>query len=753
MSKLLRNIYYSFPVQLLILHFRSNLLLIFTWILLALLISGQVGNIFGIKYLFLSPEYLGHINFWSFFIVGFWFGAFLMSWNLTTYLLDAHRFPFIATMAKPFTKFCINNFIVPFSFFVFYFCYIVYFQSYYELRSFENIMWNCTGFLLGMTLLISLLALYFQFTNKDILNFEKTRKIPPNLSGKLAPGRPYINIDSIRENRTKWKVETYLSTNLQPMLVRSVTHYDKETLFKVFKQNHLNVLLVQLSGFFLLILLGVLIDNPYSRMPAASSVFILLCMLIALTGAITFWFGKWRLTIIILMLVTVQQLTKYDFFNRENRAYGLNYNIEKTNYTNQSLDLQNQPKNLLPDVQNTIAILDNWKKKQLERKPKMILLCVSGGGMKAATWTTQVIQQVDKALGGALMQHTSLISGASGGMLGVAYLRELYLQKALGREIDVYSEQYIDDISTDLLNSITFTIVSNDLFLPWATFKSGGYQYHKDRGYIFEKQFNENTHHLLDKTISAYKIPEQEAVIPMMFITPSIVNDGRRMVISPQGVSYMTKAPIAPSKSHTVMTDAVDFGRMFQKQDAMNLKFTTALRMNATYPYILPNVHLPSVPEIEVLDAGFRDNHGITSSSRFIHVFKDWILENTSGVVLVQIDTKDKISDITPSDEDGLIGSIFNPLGIVGKLLKLQEFEHDTNLGFIFDLLGESNFDLIRFSYLPTEKNEKASMTYHLTEREKQDILNAFYLKENQENLENLKEIMGTTQTPISIKQ
>ena len=748
MSKWLRNIYYSFPFQLLILHFRSNLLLIFSWILLALFLTGQVGSLFGIKYLFLSPEYLGEINFWSFFIVGFWFGAFLMSWNLTTYLLDAHRFPFLATMEKPFTKFCINNFLVPLSFFVLYLCYIVYFQGYYELRSFGEILWNCLGFVLGGILLILLLALYFAFTNKDILNYAE-KWAGSDVSGQLAPGSPHVDIESIRTGRTNWKVETYLSTKLRPRIVRSVTHYDENLLFRVFKQNHFNVLIVQLLSFLLLILLGFLIDNPYFRIPAASSAFILFSMIVALTGAVTFWFGKWRLTIIIVLLIVVNQLTKYDFFSYENKAYGLNYQDTLATYTYEKLDILSYPKYVAPDIENTIGILNNWKKKQGEAKPKIVFLCVSGGGMKAAAWTTQVVQQVDKQLGGALMKHTALISGASGGMLGVSYLRELYLQKYLGKEIDLYASQYIDDISTDLLNSITFTIVSNDLFMPWSTFKYGDYQYHKDRGYIFEKQFNENTHFLLDKTIGDYKIPEEKAIIPMLFITPSIVNDGRRMVISPHGVSYMMKTPVTRKKINTVLTDAVDFGKVFENQDAMNLKFTTALRMNATYPYILPNVHLPSKPEIEVLDAGFRDNNGITSATRFIHVFKDWILKNTSGVILVQIDTGDKIHEITPSDQDGLLGSILNPLGIAGKLLKLQDFEHDTNLGFIFDLLGEDNFDPIRFTYHPTKQNEKASMTYHLTEREKQDILNAFYLKENQENL---KKLMAVFSKPITIK-
>ncbi len=69
--------------------------------------------------------------------------------------------------------------------------------------------------------------------------------------------------------------------------------------------------------------------------------------------------------------------------------------------------------------------------------------------------------------------------------------------------------------------------------------------------------------------------------------------------------------------------------------------------MNATYPYVLPNVHLPSMPGIEVLDAGFRDNYGIVSAVRFIHVFKDWILKNTSGVVMVQISSSENIENIS----------------------------------------------------------------------------------------------------------
>ena len=132
MKKRISDIFYSFPVQLLVLHLRNNLLLIGIWILLALLMTGTVGRLFGIRFLFLAPEYLEQVNFISFFFLGVAFGGFFITWNLTTYLLDAHHFPFLASLARPFTKFCLNNFIVPLFFVVTYFYYSIHFQWYYE---------------------------------------------------------------------------------------------------------------------------------------------------------------------------------------------------------------------------------------------------------------------------------------------------------------------------------------------------------------------------------------------------------------------------------------------------------------------------------------------------------------------------------------------------------------------------------------------------------------------------------------------
>lgn len=114
-----KNIIFSFPIQLVLLHIKNHVLLTSIWVLLGALISGTLASMFGIKYLFWSPEYLGEVNFWSFFFLGLCFASFSMTWNLTTYMLSAHHFPFLASLKRPFTKFSINNFIIPTFFYFF----------------------------------------------------------------------------------------------------------------------------------------------------------------------------------------------------------------------------------------------------------------------------------------------------------------------------------------------------------------------------------------------------------------------------------------------------------------------------------------------------------------------------------------------------------------------------------------------------------------------------------------------------------
>ncbi|MFN3876562.1 MAG: hypothetical protein ACK4L7_11700, partial [Flavobacteriales bacterium] len=117
-----RRVLYFFPLQLLLLHLKKNHLLLLAWLLLFGYVTESIGVKYGVPYLFLFPEYFGAVGFWSHLITGFALGGFITAFNLYSYAMHGYRFPFIATIARPFLKFNVNNAIIPVAFIVTYLC-------------------------------------------------------------------------------------------------------------------------------------------------------------------------------------------------------------------------------------------------------------------------------------------------------------------------------------------------------------------------------------------------------------------------------------------------------------------------------------------------------------------------------------------------------------------------------------------------------------------------------------------------------
>jgi hypothetical protein len=354
----------------------------------------------------------------------------------------------------------------------------------------------------------------------------------------------------------------------------------------------------------------------------------------------------------------------------------------------------------------------------------------------------QTLQKADIATGGKLLRQTALITGASGGMLGAAHIREAMFRQVTDGSADPHAPELLDHMGKDLLNAIGFAVVTNDLFFPLSSFQSGSFSYRKDRGYLFEHQLNENTGGFFSRRLAEYREPEKRAKVPMLIASPSILNDARRMLISPQGVSYLMR-PNAGRLDAQVEVDGVDFGRLFAGQQADSLAFSSAMRMNCTYPFILPNVWLPTKPSIEAIDAGFRDNYGLGLAVRFAHVFKDWIKEHTAGVVFVQIRCWDKLHPIEPSDHKGILESLLTPAAAAGgNMTDMQDFEQDNALALLNDAFGGKKVEIVRFIYRPVRKNREASLSFHLSSREMLDIKEAFDSADNQASLQALKQLL-----------
>lgn len=469
-----------------------------------------------------------------------------------------------------------------------------------------------------------------------------------------------------------------------------------------------------------------------------------------IASAIQAWLRKWAITFLIAIILFVNYLSGKDFFNQQSHAFGLNYKTQAAEFSNKQLaELNNNSEHIENDFVQTISILDKWRKKntkvlpatKINKKPKLIIISCSGGGQRSSAWTFYSMQHIDSLMQGELLKHTQLIVGSSGGMLGSGYLRELMLRQQTDSAINIYSNEYYENICRDLLNPVASTLIMNDMFVRFQTFKDGLNSYSKDRGYAFEKQLHENTGQLMNKRLSDYAVYEKEAIIPMMFITPTIINDGRMLYISSQPVSYMCSKQSEQQVNNPMLPDGIEFSRFFKNQGADSLWFSSALRMNSTFPFIAPVVSLPSNPAIEIMDAGFRDNYGMSIALKYVYTFRNWISTNTSGVIIIQTRDTHKEVSIENNPSGSLLTTIANPVGnIVSNMFNVQDFNHDQLIQYAGSWF-DGPIDVIDLQLKSHDVNN-ISMSWHLTSKEKIRIRESVKLPENQEAISKLKQLL-----------
>lgn len=736
MKIILRSIFYSFPVQLVLLHFKKFQVLILFWYILFSAVSGSFMKMYGVDSLYLAPEYLGNVNFLSTTIVGITIGVFIMSWNITTFILFSRHFKFLATTSKPFLRYCINNGIIPLFFLLFYFFNAASFGMYKELLSIGEIFFLSAGFLFGLILSISASFYYFFRADKSI-NRQMTRG--SENSEDFHPLDQSHVVQTSGGSRLM-KIRFYLHSPLTVKPVRDVSHYSSTFIEKIFSRHHFSAVLSIFAAFVFLIIVGFSLDRHMFQLPAAASITIFFAILVAVAGAFSYFLQSWSVPFLILLFILFNFLYRYEVIDPTNKAYGLNYSNRKERpvYDQPALLSLCTPQKVERDVQHMIQVLENWKKKQLESRPVFFLVTTSGGGTRSATFTLNILQYLDSLSDGKLMDRTFMITGASGGMLGAAYFRELARKKEDNPAVNLQNKDYLHNISGDLLNPMLSSFVARDLASPSQKFMIGNYYYIKDRGYAFEQKLAENTQWLLNKQLKDIQQDEYRAKVPLMLFNSVITRDSRKMIISTQPVSFLMKPVYDTARVPGIDPDAVDFGALFSKQEPMNLRLLSALRMNATFPYVLPNVWLPSRPVIDVMDAGLRDNYGQETALRFLFVFRKWLQENTSKVVLIQIRDRKSGGWEHPFESDNISEIITKPMLLLqNNYYKMQEYNQNELVS--FESILNEQFYKLSFQYAPRKEDIIAALNFHLTKREKKNIEGATANENNVKEFEKFK--------------
>lgn len=724
----LRGIYYSLPIQLVFHQLRHHWILVFFWFFLAGVVTQNVLQDFGAAYLFLEPDYLGETSFYSMAWLGFSFAGLSLAYHLTAYILDGHHFFFILIEPKPFRTFVLNNSIIPVAFLAIY--WTEFYRSHIK-SDFNNELELISGFICGVLVVIIVSVVYFSYSNVDLPELLKRRDLKERKK-LIQQARNYVQIGT--------NVQYYLSG----LLIKKIhpgSRINPLKLLRILNQHHANALVAE--GLFLLslFLLSFFQGFELFQIPAASSFLALFSIVLMGVGAISYWFRRlghfmWPVIIGIAFLVN-----NWFFSLGQHQLFGISYSGKLPEYNSSVIHGNITDERVTEDSLYTVGWLENWRTNcgaaEYSNKPKMVLLCASGGGLRSAVWTGYCLDTLNRITGGHLLKHTALMTGASGGMIGLSVFREFLLKKNQDSTNTPQNTLEITNlIAGDLLNPIISFATLNS-FRPLIEFTFQDKTYCQDRGFAFEQKLSKNTHCFEDKPIGRYLEPEYKAIIPWLIFSPTIVNDGRKLYLTPQKVSWLCK-PTIFNPSFSTEIDGVEFREICKGQQPDSLWMTSAIRANASFPYVLPFPEIPTRNHVRLMDAGANDNFGISTALRFCWYFRNWIGKNTSGIIIVQFRDTPRKATIEKLSTETVFGSLLSTIG--------ESYRSVANSkSFINDqLLAQCkqnypiNFQLIEFQYLPVKEKRNASLNFHLTKREKQDILNSFSHEENQKALNEL---------------
>ncbi|NPA34287.1 MAG: hypothetical protein GXO48_05090 [Chlorobi bacterium] len=698
---------YSFlPTWLLWENIRRHLWLTILLLLPGLLTWFGVGRNLGFPFLFLEPEYLNKTNFLSFFIVGLFKGWLLLAWHMALFILYYEELNFLVISKRPFAVFMLNNSVIPFIYVLVSTAYLVNFHL-SQGHSWTVIGEYVFGFLSGI--LLSTLIGFVLFLRKKAppsgfrTHREKPTVEPLRIKGTYGPSEIPLS-DHV-------PVKYFLGLRFTIRFARSVHHYDRNISKYILQRSHFGIMMFFLISLIVIFILGRVGPVQILNLPAAASIFLFLAILIMLFGAIAFWAGKWRQVASVVAFASL--LIFINYYTPGSPFRGLDYSqkVPITDSNNNHEHFQSRRKAYL----SFLNMLENWHTKQRrlfgDPRPPLVIVCVSGGGLRAALWTFTVLQRLDSLSGGTFKHRVFMITGASGGMLGAAYFRALQLRFKSDEQF-LYSKTHRERIARDLLNSVIFTMAAHDLLTPYRRkIIIDDKQYYYDRGIAFEENLNHNTFGVLDVALGKLFNAEHSQEIPTMIFSPVVLGNGKFLTISTHSLSFLADTLLGYAP------DIVDVHELLGSE-AKNINLLSAIRSSASFPIIMPTMELPTDPTIAVTDAGVRDNFGTEMALEILYHFRDWINSRTSGVIIIMV------RDLPLNINYPIKQSLFTR-GMMFSLMAIQNHRQKMLLGLATKWFA-GRFKVFHFIYeRPWE--ERASLSWHLTFKEKNDIIAESY--------------------------
>ena len=144
---------------------------------------------------------------------------------------------------------------------------------------------------------------------------------------------------------------------------------------------------------------------------------------------------------------------------------------------------------------------------------------------------------------------------------------------------------------------------------------------------------------------------------------------------------------------------------------------------------------------MEMMDSGIRDYLGTDITTKFIYTFREWIVANTSGIVILQIRDRERLKNkkkqinkrIIDEEKENIEDSKSG-----GE--KRREGEGGRQLIYMKECL-DVPLDVVTIQ-LTNDKHKKVALSWHLIEKEKNHILHSIKSNSNQIEIAKFKALI-----------
>jgi hypothetical protein len=167
---------------------------------------------------------------------------------------------------------------------------------------------------------------------------------------------------------------------------------------------------------------------------------------------------------------------------------------------------------------------------------------------------------------------------------------------------------------------------------------------------------------------------------------------------------------------------------------------------------------------MQIMDAGIADNFGMGDAVHFLYVFREWIAQHTSGVIVVCIRDSQKLESTQQQLSTSLLQRFSAPFRFLyNNIFNIQDMNHDDRIEYA-QTWFKGKLHRIDFEYIykpvegihnigdlqPGDQNselkewaQRPSLSWRLTTREKESLISNINHPQNQEALARLKKLLG----------